>query len=201
VELEARLIDDLLDLTRIVRGKIELRSEVVNVHAIVTDAMNICRTDISAKRQELVLVLRASEFHVNGDAVRIQQILWNLLRNAVKFTPEGGQIVIRSHNEGGNICIAIIDTGIGIEAQAIGRIFSPFEQAGRMITQQFGGLGDQQEAGGAARGNRHCPKRRARSRRYLYADSAGRPGARGGPGDHQTGRARRAGTPAENPFG
>ena len=79
VELEARLIDDLLDLTRIVRGKIELRSEVVNVHAIVTDAMNICRTDISAKRQELVLVLRASEFHVNGDAVRIQQILWNLL--------------------------------------------------------------------------------------------------------------------------
>ncbi|HEX4054010.1 MAG TPA: ATP-binding protein [Tepidisphaeraceae bacterium] len=141
VELEARLIDDLLDLTRIVRGKIELRSDVIDVHAVIAHALETCRRDISAKRLEVSRTLCASEFHVNADAVRLQQILWNLLRNAVKFTPEGGRIIVRSHNEEGKICVSIIDTGIGIEAEAISRIFSPFEQAGRLITQRFGGLG------------------------------------------------------------
>jgi PAS domain S-box-containing protein len=141
VELEARLIDDLLDLTRIARGKIELHSDIVDLHAVIGDALNICRGDISSKRLELVQALRAPEFHVRGDAVRLQQILWNLLRNAVKFTPEGGQIIIRSHIEEARVCVAVIDTGIGIEPGKIGRIFNPFEQGGPAITQQFGGLG------------------------------------------------------------
>ena len=141
VELEARLIDDLLDLTRIVRGKIELRSELVDVHAVLVDALSICRSDMSDKRLQLTEDLGASRFHANGDAVRIQQILWNLLRNAVKFTAEGGRIIVRSRNEQQNLCIEVIDTGIGIDAAAINRIFSPFEQAGREITQMFGGLG------------------------------------------------------------
>jgi len=141
VELEARLIDDLLDLTRIVRGKIELRSVVINVHTLIANAVEICRADITARKLKLVQILRAPEPHVKADPVRVQQIIWNLVRNAVKFTPEGGQITLRTINEGGNLSVAVIDTGIGIDADAIGRIFSPFEQAGRNITQQFGGLG------------------------------------------------------------
>ena len=139
--MEARLIDDLLDLTRIVRGKIELRNSMVDVHSVIADALEICRSDISNKRLEVIQALRATESYVNGDAVRIQQILWNLIRNAVKFTPAGGQIIIRSHNDADKLCITIIDTGIGIEPEVIGRIFTPFEQAGQAITQQFGGLG------------------------------------------------------------
>jgi PAS domain S-box-containing protein len=141
IELEARLIDDLLDLTRIVRGKIELRSGVVDVHSVIADALDICRGDLSNKRLEIIQALRATDLYVSGDAVRIQQILWNLIRNAVKFTPDGGQIIVRSHNDGDKLCVTIIDTGIGIEPEAIGRIFTPFEQAGQSITQQFGGLG------------------------------------------------------------
>jgi signal transduction histidine kinase len=141
VELEARLIDDLLDLTRIVQGKIELRSERVDAHAILGDALSLCRNNMSGKRLELVRALGASRFHVIGDPVRIEQILWNLLRNAVKFTPEGGGIMVRSYNQDQSICISVNDTGIGIEAGAINRIFRPFEQADREITRQFGGLG------------------------------------------------------------
>jgi len=141
IELEARLIDDLLDLTRIVRGKIDLRTGVVDVHSVIVDALDICRGDLAGKRLGVIQALRAGESHVTGDGVRIQQILWNLIRNAVKFTPGGGQIIIRSHNDGNKLCVTIIDTGIGIEPEVIGRIFSPFEQAGQSITQQFGGLG------------------------------------------------------------
>jgi PAS domain S-box-containing protein len=141
VELEARLIDDLLDITRIARGKVELKLDVVDVHGVLAAAIDICRSDMLGKNIELRQDLQATESHVNGDAVRIQQILWNLIRNAVKFTPERGQIIVRSHNEQGQLRISIVDTGIGIDGSVISRIFTPFEQAGRFITQQFGGLG------------------------------------------------------------
>ena len=141
VELEARLIDDLLDITRIARGKVELKLDVVDVHAVLAAAIDICRSDMLGKNIELRQDLQAGESHVNGDAVRIQQILWNLIRNAVKFTPERGQIIVRSHNEEGQLRVSISDTGIGIDGNAIGRIFTPFEQADRFITRQFGGLG------------------------------------------------------------
>jgi PAS domain S-box-containing protein len=141
VELEARLIDDLLDITRIVRGKVELKPDVVEVHAVLGAAVDICRADLVGKELRLIEDLQATETHVSGDAVRLQQILWNLIRNAVKFTPAGGQITLRSHSGGGRLQIAVVDTGIGIENGAIGKIFTPFEQADRFITQQFGGLG------------------------------------------------------------
>ena len=143
VELEARLIDDLLDLTRIVRGKVELKSDVIDVHAVVANAIEICHADMVAKRLQLVQDLQAEHTHIDADAVRVQQILWNLLRNAVKFTPEGGKIIVRTHSgeEEGLIRISISDTGIGIDAESIGKIFTPFEQADRLITRQFGGLG------------------------------------------------------------
>lgn len=141
VELEARLIDDLLDLTRIARGKTELNTEVADAHRLLAGALDICRSDISGKRLHLVEDLRAAEPYIEADPVRLQQILWNLLRNAVKFTPDGGRILIRTYNANGLLHLEVSDTGVGIDGDAIGKIFAPFEQAGRSITRRFGGLG------------------------------------------------------------
>jgi CheY-like chemotaxis protein len=141
IELEARLIDDLLDLTRIVRGKLDLRPSVIDVHTVVDSALQICQSDMSAKGQRFTQSLEAANPYVRGDAVRLQQILWNLIRNAVKFTPDGGQIMLRSYNRDDQLHISVSDTGMGIDAASIDKIFSPFEQAGRLITQKFGGLG------------------------------------------------------------
>jgi PAS domain S-box-containing protein len=141
VDLEARLIDDLLDLTRIVRGKIDLQPDLVDVHAIFNSSLEICRPEIGEKNIHLVQSLEARRWHANADAVRLQQILWNLIRNAVKFTPNDGRITVRSEDHDGMLRIFITDTGIGIEPDAIDRIFSPFEQADRFITRRFGGLG------------------------------------------------------------
>ena len=141
VELEARLIDDLLDLTRIAHGKIELKPDVIDVHTLLAAALEMSRTDLETKRMRVHQSLSARESHVRGDAVRIQQILWNLIRNAVKFTPPGGEVTVHSENQAGQLIITITDTGIGIESDAIDKIFTPFEQADRLITRQFGGLG------------------------------------------------------------
>ncbi len=99
VELEARLIDDLLDLTRISRGKLELNAQLVDVHQSLADAIDICRDEIGGKGQRLHADLAAARFHTRGDSARLQQVFWNLIKNAVKFTPAGGQIWIRTRNE------------------------------------------------------------------------------------------------------
>jgi PAS domain S-box-containing protein len=141
VELEARLIDDLLDITGIARGKMEIKTDIVEVHGVLAIALDICRSEIGSKNLRVREILEAHESHVQGDAVRIQQILWNLIRNAVKFTPSGGQIIIRSTNEADRLRISVEDTGIDIAMDAMEKIFSPFEQADRFITRRFGGLG------------------------------------------------------------
>ncbi len=142
VELEARLIDDLLDLTRISKGKIALQLTVVDVNELLLEAVNISRTDITEKNIELVMDLRARHKFVKGDATRLQQVFWNLIKNAVKFTPEGGRIVVESFDaEGGLICARVIDSGIGVDPEILPRIFNAFEQGRSSITRQFGGLG------------------------------------------------------------
>jgi signal transduction histidine kinase/ActR/RegA family two-component response regulator len=142
VELEARLIDDLLDLTRISKGKIELQLEVVDANEILREAAGICRTDIAEKSLDLVLELSAKHHWVKGDATRLQQVFWNLIKNAVKFTAPQGRIVLESYNEGEEaFCVKVSDTGIGIEAEILPRIFMAFEQGRSSITRQFGGLG------------------------------------------------------------
>jgi PAS domain S-box-containing protein len=141
VELEARLIDDLLDITRIARGKVELKRDVIDVHFVLESALHICERDIAAKKLHLEQDLQAEHTRLEADPVRLQQILWNLLRNSIKFTPMGGRITIRSRNEGDQLCLSITDTGIGIDSGKIDRIFAPFEQTDRLITRQFGGLG------------------------------------------------------------
>ncbi|MDD5349036.1 MAG: PAS domain S-box protein, partial [Chthoniobacteraceae bacterium] len=128
VELEARLIDDLLDVTRISRGIVELHREVVDVHACLLKTLEICRSEIAKKDMEVSLSLRAKEYHVWADSARLQQVFWNLLKNAVKFTPEEGRISIRSANADGWLKIEVADSGIGIEPEALPRIFNAFEQ-------------------------------------------------------------------------
>jgi signal transduction histidine kinase/CheY-like chemotaxis protein len=141
VELEARLIDDLLDITRIAHGKLQLTPEPINAHRAIHRALEICQREIDAKRLDVRLDLAATAFHVKADPARFQQVLWNLIKNAVKFTPRG-LITIRSTNDGaGRMIIEVSDTGIGITHERLGRIFKPFDQGESSITRRFGGLG------------------------------------------------------------
>jgi len=139
VELEARLIDDLLDLTRISRGKVQLNFEVVDAHTLLQNAIEICQADIDRKHLALRLDLTARKFHSRADPARLQQIFWNLINNAVKFTSKGGQISISTSNDTvGQLRVEIADTGVGIEPEALPKIFDAFEQGGWT---QLGGLG------------------------------------------------------------
>jgi two-component system CheB/CheR fusion protein len=162
VELEARLIDDLLDLTRITRGKVELRIANVNIHEKLREVVRMCQDEVDAKGLDVTLELWADQTSVRGDATRLGQIFWNLLRNAIKFTPAGGRISIQTHTRpheskdaehssgngsspgngsGSDLVIEVCDSGIGIEPAMMPRIFDAFEQGGREVTRVFGGLG------------------------------------------------------------
>jgi signal transduction histidine kinase len=139
VELEARLIDDLLDVTRITQGKINLAFETANAHQLLDSALRICSSEICAKNLTVQLELEAIEHRIRADSARLQQIFWNLIQNAVKFTPPDGQITLRSVNPHSDwFRLEVIDSGIGITSEALSRIFDPFEQAGGA---GFGGLG------------------------------------------------------------
>src|SRR6266699_1017942 len=120
VELEARLIDDLLDVTRIAKGKLQLSFEIICVHQILQRAYEICREDIAAKHLEVEFRLRAAEAYVEGDPARLQQVFWNLIKNSVKFTPEQDRITIETLNPAPEkIDVRITDTGMGIEPERI----------------------------------------------------------------------------------
>jgi PAS domain S-box-containing protein len=137
IELEARLIDDLLDLTRITRGKLVLNQSELDVHEILNDATLTVLNEIEQKQIVLKLELRAERHKIFGDAVRLQQIFWNVLKNAVKFSYEG-QITIESQTLPGDmVLINITDTGIGMGPDEIEHIFGAFSQG----KHHFGGLG------------------------------------------------------------
>jgi signal transduction histidine kinase/ActR/RegA family two-component response regulator len=157
VALEARLIDDLLDLARIGRGALQLKREVTDAHQLIHHVIEICRNDLARGGLELIVDLSASRHHVDADPIRFQQVLWNLLKNAIKFTPAGGMITVRSSNkvEGAHdrtgdfdieapsppILIEVIDTGIGIEPGVVARIFDILEDGSVSMPRRFGGLG------------------------------------------------------------
>jgi signal transduction histidine kinase len=142
VELEARLIDDLLDVTRIAKGKLQLSFEVVDVHEILRRAYEICREDMAKKSIDVRFEFNAKRVHIEGDPARLQQVFWNLVKNSVKFTPENGRITMATSDlRSDEIEIRISDTGIGIESDKIGKIFNAFEQGQTSITRRFGGLG------------------------------------------------------------
>jgi two-component system CheB/CheR fusion protein len=141
VHLEARLVDDLLDITRIARGRIDIMPAAMDMHETILQAVEISRPDFDSKNQRLILSLDAVEQCLNGDGTRLQQVVWNLLKNASKFSAEGGAIQLRTRNAAGRLVVEVSDSGIGIEPEAIERIFDPFEQANKGIARQFGGLG------------------------------------------------------------
>ncbi len=139
VELEARLIDDLLDLTRIDRGKVQLNFEVVDAHTLLQNALEICQPEIDRKHLMHSLNLGAPRVYLQADPARLQQIFWNLINNAVKFTPSEGRISISTSNDShGQFHVQIADSGLGIEPESLPKIFDAFEQGGRT---QLGGLG------------------------------------------------------------
>lgn len=143
-ELEARLIDDLLDLTRITHGKMPLEIKPGDAHSILEDALANVRAELTQKQIDLRLDLSASRTLIEVDAVRLQQVFWNLLRNAVKFTPENGTVTVRTRAEGSTLTISVADTGIGLSPVEISRIFDAFAQgdhAEGRASHRFGGLG------------------------------------------------------------
>jgi PAS domain S-box-containing protein len=146
VTLEARLIDDLLDLTAITRGKVALNLRPVRLHAVLQDALAMMRQEIGKKQLRVTLNLGASEQTVLGDDMRLKQIFWNVIKNAVKFTPQGGEITIASENLSGSeprIAIRVTDTGHGLTSEEITRIFAAFAQGDHAAggNGKFGGLG------------------------------------------------------------
>jgi len=140
VRLEARLIDDLLDFNRLIKGKLPLVQEPLDMHAVIENVIKICREDLDAKRHQLEFIPGAGRAAVAGDAARLQQVLWNVLKNAIKFTPEQGRISIETSNAENRLRIVVTDNGCGIEPSALERIFIAFDQ-GQTRVGHFGGLG------------------------------------------------------------
>jgi two-component system CheB/CheR fusion protein len=145
VETEVRLIDDLLDLSRISHGKLKLNLVDVDTHDILEQAMETVRNQMESKAIRLNLNLKAERDRVFADPVRLQQVFWNILKNAAKFTPAGGSVTAetQSPNGGDKLILKISDTGIGMTPEELNRIFSAFAQGDHIAdkSSDFGGLG------------------------------------------------------------
>jgi signal transduction histidine kinase len=141
IELEALLIDDLLDLTRIAHGKLKLHKAPIDLHASLAHALAISSMELKEKTIAVRQNLKARRHHALADAARMEQVFWNIIKNAVKFTPAGGELRIATRNENGLIVVDFADTGIGIGPELLPRIFDAFEQGGRASTSRHGGLG------------------------------------------------------------
>ena len=142
LDLEAHLIDDLLDLTRVTSGKLQLHREATDVHLSLRQAIGICQAEIDAKELRLAFRPRAPRHFVDADASRLQQVFWNLIKNAVKFTPVGGRIAIETRcDEASRLAVEFRDTGIGIDSWPLLHLFDPFFQVQHSLRRRVGGLG------------------------------------------------------------
>jgi len=141
VEHLTRLIDDLLDVSRIDRGQLELRRERVALETLVKNGVETARPAIEAKQQELVVRVAHEPRYVDGDAVRLSQVVSNLLNNAAKFSPTGGRIEVVARAEGDDAMISVHDSGIGFPPEESARIFDMFVQLDATRSQAAGGLG------------------------------------------------------------
>jgi signal transduction histidine kinase len=139
--LQARLVDDLLDISRIVSGKLRIEWEPVDLCAVVGLATEPVRADASAREIKLAVELPDCPLVVQGAPLRLQQVVWNLLSNAVKFTPRGGRVGVRVWREGTEARVEVSDTGIGIGPEFLPHVFESFRQADGSTTRQYGGLG------------------------------------------------------------
>ena len=145
VELEARLIDDLLDLNRIVHGKLILDLCIVDSHAVLRNAIAAVEPEFKKKKISLVVEFEQSPCKLKADSIRLQQVIWNVLKNAIKFTPEKGRIKITTRSRDEQLTITISDTGIGMTSEELQRIFDALftwgDHAKNYGAHQFGGLG------------------------------------------------------------
>ncbi|MDZ7962150.1 MAG: ATP-binding protein [Aulosira sp. DedQUE10] len=140
-ELQAQLIDDLLDISRILRGKLGLNLEIVNLAATIEAALETVRLAAEAKSIQIHLNLDQRFAQVKGDSSRLQQIVWNLLSNAIKFTPSGGEIEVKLQEIDSQVEMQVRDTGKGISPAFLPHVFEYFRQADSSITRRSGGLG------------------------------------------------------------
>ncbi|MDB6113775.1 MAG: multi-sensor hybrid histidine kinase [Lacunisphaera sp.] len=145
IALEARLIDDLLDLTRITRGKLVLDLQPADAHAILRDALATVEPDFAERKIELHVELAAPRHHLMGDPIRLQQVFWNVLKNAAKFTSPCGRVTVQtSVVDHHNLLVRVTDSGIGMTPDELSRVFEAFAQGDHVGTaagHQFGGLG------------------------------------------------------------
>ncbi|WP_437967171.1 ATP-binding protein [Sorangium sp. So ce260] len=140
VKTIVRLVDDLLDVSRITRGKIELKRERLDVSSVVLTAVDSVRPLLAQRRHELILSVEPG-ISVHGDRVRLEQIVVNLLNNAIKYTNPGGRVSLSCAESDGDAWIRVTDTGVGISAELLPRVFEPFMQARRTLDRSQGGLG------------------------------------------------------------
>jgi PAS domain S-box-containing protein len=142
IELEARIIDDLLDLTRIARGMLAFSPENTDVHSVLEFLVGLSQSEFQNKELKITLKLNAPRHYVHTDAARLQQVFWNILRNSIKFTEQGGTVTIATSNDGQDgIVTTVSDTGIGMTAETLSKLFVPFEQADPTRNRRYGGLG------------------------------------------------------------
>ncbi|WP_169796760.1 ATP-binding protein [Chondromyces crocatus] len=139
-ETIARLVEDLLDISRITRGKIELRRHPLDVASVMASAVETARPLVES-RQHALTIEAPEGLQIEADWVRIEQVLTNLLNNAAKYTDPGGNIALSAARDGGNVVLSVRDTGLGIPADALPHIFEPFMQAERSLDHALGGLG------------------------------------------------------------
>ena len=137
----ARLVDDLLDVSRVTEGKVLLQRRTTAVADFVQQAVDACQTEIAGRRHSLSVAIDAEPLFVDGDPVRLTQIITNLLQNAAKYTPEGGQISVQVRRQGAQVEIAVRDNGVGITAEALPHVFDLFVQDERPLSRAQGGLG------------------------------------------------------------
>ena len=141
VDQMVRLIDDLLDVSRVSRGKITLTRETLELRSIVMDALEVCRPVISAASHELSLLLPEQPVRIEGDRTRLVQVMCNLISNAEKYTAPGGKIGIEAKVEGAAVVISVIDNGVGIPADMLAKVFDLFTQVEGTLERSQGGLG------------------------------------------------------------
>lgn len=141
LELEARLIDDLLDVNRILRGDVVLRSEQVSIHSILQHLCDVLGEALQERSLTVTCQLNAANDRVQGSESRLHQVFWHLFSNAIKFTPDNGTITITTSSSDGKIAVTITDTGIGMTEQQLPTIFEAFANAQSSRTRMFGGLG------------------------------------------------------------
>jgi PAS domain S-box-containing protein len=138
---QLQLIEDLLDMSRIISGKLHIESRPLNLGEVASRAVEAIRFPAAAKEIRLDVSGAVDPVYVRGDATRLQQVLWNLLSNAMKFTPAGGTIAVEISQHADRAIVTVRDTGIGIEAHFLPHIFERFRQADGSITRRHGGLG------------------------------------------------------------